>query len=483
MERNSFRLTVEHHLYPVKLMTTSALNDGCICVRVINRSSSQLLGSNGCGDGPVILNMIPKEQDGEDDLSCVCCCIGGGSATENAESDSDLEVVADSFTINLHCPSQCPICLKNYSLELVIINPYFNIPTMDANGNFETELDSLSLNLNPTSRLSNQNASSAVREAEAIFLSDSDEENDNMIYGGAVADNDGRDTVGVNFPVTSCEIVDSCHDLAFGIAKSSCMDLFSPDDEFGKNLLEDGGRNHVGPNAVGRLNPEHQLNLTAGVLETLTDTASLLQSLEDPRADTSGQRSNNPFSFPREQHPARPQLYLSFDSDSTRRGGSGAHPSLKSHHRPTPVQALRHRAAQRPQRLGCADVGSGPAPVLVADQSAPEGEPVAICFDSTLTTPRASRLLRRLCSSRASASLASSQFSTSSASFIESHPVEPDRWRLRFADSELRSPQSNRCFDMRDTTALVLIQKNSRGDGHDRVSVLFEFLIHRCSAF
>ncbi|XWS71319.1 hypothetical protein CRYUN_Cryun03dG0128000 [Craigia yunnanensis] len=169
-------------------------------VRAINRPGSQLLGANGRDDGPIItpctkdginkitltgcddrvfcfgvrivkrrtvqqiLNMIPKENDGEcleDALSRVCRCVGGGTATDNGDSDSDLEVVADFFGVNLRCPMsgsrmkvagrfkpcvhmgcfdlevfvelnqrsrkwQCPICLKNYSLECVIIDPYFN---------------------------------------------------------------------------------------------------------------------------------------------------------------------------------------------------------------------------------------------------------------------------------------------------------------------------------------------------------------------
>ncbi|XP_021683814.2 E3 SUMO-protein ligase SIZ1 isoform X1 [Hevea brasiliensis] len=168
-------------------------------VRAINRPGSQLLGANGRDDGPIvtpctkdginkisltgcdarifclgvrivkrrtvqqILNLIPKESDGEhfeDALARVCRCVGGGAA-DNADSDSDLEVVADSFTVSLRCPMsgsrmkvagrfkpcahmgcfdlevfvemnqrsrkwQCPICLKNYSLENVIIDPYFN---------------------------------------------------------------------------------------------------------------------------------------------------------------------------------------------------------------------------------------------------------------------------------------------------------------------------------------------------------------------
>ncbi|KAF7823429.1 E3 SUMO-protein ligase SIZ1-like isoform X1 [Senna tora] len=169
-------------------------------VRAINRPGSQLLGANGRDDGPIItpytkdginkisltgcdarifclgvrivrrrtmqqiLNIIPNESDGElfeDALARVCRCVGGGNAADNADSDSDLEVVSDTFSINLRCPMsgsrmkiagrfkpcihmgcfdlevfvemnqrsrkwQCPICLKNYTLENIIIDPYFN---------------------------------------------------------------------------------------------------------------------------------------------------------------------------------------------------------------------------------------------------------------------------------------------------------------------------------------------------------------------
>ncbi|XP_023519583.1 E3 SUMO-protein ligase SIZ1-like [Cucurbita pepo subsp. pepo] len=171
-----------------------------LAVRAINRPGSQLLGANGRDDGPIItactkdgmnkitltgcdartfclgvrivkrrtvqqiLSMIPKESEGErfqDALARICRCIGGGNTADNADSDSDLEVVAEFFGVNLRCPMsgsrmkiagrfspcahmgcfdlevfvelnqrsrkwQCPICLKNYALENVIIDPYFN---------------------------------------------------------------------------------------------------------------------------------------------------------------------------------------------------------------------------------------------------------------------------------------------------------------------------------------------------------------------
>lgn len=51
--------------------------------------------------------MIPGEAEGEsfeDALARVRRCVGGGTATENADSDSDIEVVADSIPVNLRCP-------------------------------------------------------------------------------------------------------------------------------------------------------------------------------------------------------------------------------------------------------------------------------------------------------------------------------------------------------------------------------------------
>ncbi|XP_059297565.1 E3 SUMO-protein ligase SIZ1-like [Lycium ferocissimum] len=188
-----------------------------VAVRCLNRPGSQMLGANGRDDGPIItlcskdginkilltgcdarifclgvrlvkrrtfqevFNMIPKETDGEafdDALARVRRCIGGGNATENTDTDSDLEVVADFIPVNLRCPMsgsrmkvagrfkpcvhmgcfdlevfvemnqrsrkwQCPICLKNYSLEHVIIDPYFNRITsqLRAYGEEVTEID------------------------------------------------------------------------------------------------------------------------------------------------------------------------------------------------------------------------------------------------------------------------------------------------------------------------------------------------------
>ncbi|XP_041023574.1 LOW QUALITY PROTEIN: E3 SUMO-protein ligase SIZ1-like [Juglans microcarpa x Juglans regia] len=174
-------------------------------VRTVNRHGSQLLGANGRDDGAFIklyigeginkislsgrdarvfcfgirlvrrrtvqqvLNLIPGEADGEafeDALARVRRCIRGGDAGTNEDSDSDVELIADSITVSLRCPMsgsrmkvagrfkscahmgcfdlevfvelnqrsrkwQCPICLKNYSLEDIIIDPYFNrITTM-----------------------------------------------------------------------------------------------------------------------------------------------------------------------------------------------------------------------------------------------------------------------------------------------------------------------------------------------------------------
>ncbi|KAH7855588.1 hypothetical protein Vadar_026544 [Vaccinium darrowii] len=171
-----------------------------IPVRTVKRPGSQQLGANGRDDGPMIavylsgnidqislsgcdprsfclgvrlvkrrtiqqiLSMILEEKNGEpfeDALARVRCCIRGGMVTENGDSDSDLEVIADIFTVSLRCPMsgcriktagrfkpcahmgcfdlqtfvqlnqhskkwQCPICLKNYSLDDITVDPYFD---------------------------------------------------------------------------------------------------------------------------------------------------------------------------------------------------------------------------------------------------------------------------------------------------------------------------------------------------------------------
>ncbi|KAH6556380.1 hypothetical protein KP509_1Z183600 [Ceratopteris richardii] len=159
-------------------------------VRVTNRPGQQKLGTNGRDDGPMVtsiilvlcfitsfclgvrivqrltvdqvLNLVPSEGEGESldvALARVRRCICGG-ASLNDDSDSDLEVVSESVTVNLRCPMsgsrikvagrfkacthmrcfdlqtfveltqrtrkwQCPNCLKNYSLRDLVIDPFF----------------------------------------------------------------------------------------------------------------------------------------------------------------------------------------------------------------------------------------------------------------------------------------------------------------------------------------------------------------------
>ncbi|XP_021715823.1 E3 SUMO-protein ligase SIZ1-like [Chenopodium quinoa] len=188
-----------------------------IPVRTVSRAVSQQLGANGRDDGAKItlyivegvnkislsgadartfcfgvklvrkrtleqvLSIIPKESDGEsfvDALARVQRCIGGGITTGNDDSDSDLEVIADSISVNLRCPMsgsrmrtagrfracahmgcfdletfvglnersrkwQCPICLKNYCLEDIIVDPFFNLilKKMRSCGEELTEID------------------------------------------------------------------------------------------------------------------------------------------------------------------------------------------------------------------------------------------------------------------------------------------------------------------------------------------------------
>jgi hypothetical protein len=65
------------------------------------------------------LNLVPREADGEsfnDALTRVRRCLGGGDTADNADSDSDLEVVTESVTVNLRCPVSVLACNCYYDL-------------------------------------------------------------------------------------------------------------------------------------------------------------------------------------------------------------------------------------------------------------------------------------------------------------------------------------------------------------------------------
>jgi hypothetical protein len=69
-----------------------------------------------------VLSMIPKEDEGEkyeDAFARVRRCISGGTTAGNADdSDSDIELVADSVTVNLRCPVSCvwskKVCVSSF---------------------------------------------------------------------------------------------------------------------------------------------------------------------------------------------------------------------------------------------------------------------------------------------------------------------------------------------------------------------------------
>ncbi|MCO5592520.1 hypothetical protein L7F22_046523 [Adiantum nelumboides] len=123
----------------------------CLGVRIVRRLTIDQ-----------VLSQVPGEGEGESfgvALERVCRCISGGGAVGD-DSDSELEVVSEWVTVNLRCPMsgsrikvagrfkpcmhmgcfdlhtfvqlnerarkwQCPICLKNYSLKDLVIDPFF----------------------------------------------------------------------------------------------------------------------------------------------------------------------------------------------------------------------------------------------------------------------------------------------------------------------------------------------------------------------
>ncbi|KAJ0083277.1 hypothetical protein Patl1_30742 [Pistacia atlantica] len=426
----------------------------CLGVRIVKRRTVQQ-----------ILNLIPKESDGErfeDALARVCRCVGGGNATDNADSDSDLEVVADSIGVNLRCPWQCPICLKNYSLENVIIDPYFNriaskmrdcgediaeievkpdgswrvktkseserrevgdlalwhfpdgslcapveevkpkvetlkhvkqegvsdghiglklgirknrnglwevskpedintssgnrlseklenhepkvIPmsssgtgsgrddedpsvNQDGGGTFDftnsgIELDSRSLNVDPTYGFADQNLSAPVANAEVIVLSDSEDENDLLISSGNVYGDNQTDVGGVNFSVPPTGIVDNFSETmgTIGTGGNSCLGLFAAnEDDFGMPLwsLPSGAQGPPGfqlftsdadvPDALvglqnGPINCPTQMNGYALAPDTAMGPSSLVpdSAIGQPTPDLGDGLVDNPLAFDRE---------------------------------------------------------------------------------------------------------------------------------------------------------------------------------------
>ncbi|KAG4385322.1 hypothetical protein GLYMA_12G071300v4 [Glycine max] len=77
------------------------------------------------------------------------------------------------------------------------------------------------------------------------------------------------------------------------------------------------GGNNGDASTQNGLNSRHQIPTREGATNTLDDTASLLLGMNDVRSDRARrQRSDSPFSFPRQKRSVRPRLYLSIDSDS-----------------------------------------------------------------------------------------------------------------------------------------------------------------------
>jgi hypothetical protein len=66
---------------------------------------------------------VPKEQDGEkfdDALNRVRRCVGGGTEANNADSDNDIEVVAESVSVNV----RCPVSTLAITLDSEILNEF-----------------------------------------------------------------------------------------------------------------------------------------------------------------------------------------------------------------------------------------------------------------------------------------------------------------------------------------------------------------------
>ncbi|KAF5930234.1 hypothetical protein HYC85_031107 [Camellia sinensis] len=429
-----------------------------VLVRAINRPGTQLLGANGRDDGPVItpftrdginkisltgcdsrvfslgvrivkrrtvqqiLNLIPKESDDEqfeEALSRVRRCVGG-TEMENADSDSDLEIVADFIPVNLRCPMQNSgedvadievkpdgswrakaesdhrelgdlgmwhfpdgtLCAPMHeevksrleafkhvkqegvseghaNLKLGIRknrNGLWEVSkpedlhalssaqrevagmaddasvNQDGGGNFDfstnngIELDSMSLNIDPTYGFTNHN-STPLGNAEVIVLSDSEEENDILI--SSVYKNNQTDTNGVAFPLPQHGIPDPYpEEPALGTGASSCLGLFNTnDDEFGMPIWSLPPGSQAGPSFQlfgsdadvsdalldlqhGSINCPTSMNDYSFTLEPAMGSAGPVpeSSIDHSNADLNDRLINNPLPFGGDDPPL--QLFL-----------------------------------------------------------------------------------------------------------------------------------------------------------------------------
>eukprot|EP00897_Mesotaenium_endlicherianum_P002787 jgi/Mesen1/2536/ME000161S01598 len=147
-------------------------------VKATSRPPQQLLGINGREDAASVLAMVPPEAAGEsydDALARVKRCVAGGldkrGASGDGDSDSDLEVVQDVTVLSMRDPMsgarictagrfrgcqhmggfdlrtlveinqrarkwQCPVCLGSYTVEDLIVDPYFNCIAASLMGEF-----------------------------------------------------------------------------------------------------------------------------------------------------------------------------------------------------------------------------------------------------------------------------------------------------------------------------------------------------------
>ncbi|CAI0389907.1 unnamed protein product [Linum tenue] len=245
----SFWIAMAHPLSSVKLAITNIPTDGFLdttCnlfgytgvpVRAINRPGSQLLGANGRDDGPII---TPCTKDGinkyRSGFDARVFCLGVRivkrrtlqslmvnnlkthflvfavvlvwTPTDGADSDSDLEVVADSITVNLRCPMRhCgeDVTEIEHTKWGGSVKGGGNREASQAGRNNRLQPDNFQQKVIPMTSSGtgsgedpsvNQDAISApvaADAAEIIVLSDTDMKNDILVSSGAGFNNNQND--------------------------------------------------------------------------------------------------------------------------------------------------------------------------------------------------------------------------------------------------------------------------------------------------
>ncbi|GMP91586.1 hypothetical protein CsSME_00042222 [Camellia sinensis var. sinensis] len=354
-----FWMTVANPLYPVKLTTTSVPTDGTNPTQSIEKTFQltradkdlllkQELGDLGMWHFPDGTLCAPMNEEVKSRLEAFKHVKQEGVSEGHANLKLGIRKNRNGLW-EVSKPEDLHALSSGNRLEKFENNGHNVIPmsssatgsgrdgddasvNQDGGGNFDfstnngIELDSMSLNIDPTYGFTNHN-STPLANAEVIVLSDSEEENDILI--SSVYKNNQTDTNGVAFPLPQHGIPDPYpEEPALGTGASSCLGLFNTnDDEFGMPIWSLPPGSQAGPSFQlfgsdadvsdalldlqhGSINCPTSMNDYSFTLEPAMGSAGPVpeSSIDHSNADLNDRLINNPLPFGGDDPPL--QLFL-----------------------------------------------------------------------------------------------------------------------------------------------------------------------------